>query len=210
MDLYFMPLACSLATRIALYETGEGAHTRFRRVWFTTKLMDDGLDYRTVNPKGQVPALRLDDGTLLTEGAAVLQYVADRKPEAGIVPPQGTKERYRLQSLLNFIATELHKLILAQILDPATPEEAKRHAREVVAPNRLALLVRELAGRDFLLDSGFSIADAYAFFVLTLCPIAKVDLAPWPPLAAYYERMKARPTVARALAEEFELARAGV
>ncbi len=210
MDLYFVPLACSLATRIALYETGEGDATRFHQVKLSTKLLADGSDYYAVNPKGQVPALRLDDGSLLTEGAAVLQYVADRKPAANIAPPAGTPERYKLQSALNFIATELHKLILAQILDPTTPQEAKSHAREVFAPVKLALLARELENRDYMLESGYSVADAYVFFVLTLCPIAQVDLAPWPVLKTYYERLMARPAVARAFGEELALARAGV
>lgn len=210
MELYFIPMACSLATRIALYETGEGERSRFHRIKLATKLLEDGSDYLAVNPKGQVPALRLDDGTLLTEGAAVLQYVADLKPEAKLAPPAGTMERYRLQSALNFIATELHKLVLAQIFTPGMPEEAKTYARTIVAPEKLALLVRALEGRDYLLESGFSVADAYAFFVLTLCPFAKVDITPWPELGAYYERIKARPTVARALAEELELASTGV
>lgn len=210
MDLYFVPMACSMATRIALYEVGEGERTGFHRVKLATKLLEDGSDYHAVNPKGQVPALRLDDGTLLTEGAAVLQYVADLKPEAGIAPRAGTMERYRLQSMLNFIGTELHKLILAQIFTPGFPEEAKDFARTEVAPKKIALLAREVKGRDYLLDSGFSVADAYAFFFLTLCPLAKVDLAPWPELKVYYERIKARPSVARALAEEFELAATGV
>lgn len=210
MDLYFVPLACSLATRIALYETGAGDATRFHQVKLSTKKLADGSDYYAVNPKGQVPALRLDDGSLLTEGAAVLQYVADLKPEAGIAPPAGTMDRYRLQSTLNFISTELHKLVLAQIFTPGMPEEAKTFTREEVAPQKIALLVRELQGRDYLLDSGFSVADAYAFFFLTLCPVAKVDLTPWPELDAYYERLKARPAVARALTEELELAATGV
>lgn len=210
MELYFVPMACSLATRIVLYEIGEGERTGFHRVKLTTKLLEDGSDYLAVNPKGQVPALRLDDGTLLTEGPAVLQYVADLKPEAGLAPPAGTLGRTRLQAALNFIATELHKLVLAQIFTPGMPEEAKVFARDEVAPKKFALLARELEGRDYLLDSGFSVADAYAFFVLTLAPVAKVDLTPWPVLKAYYDRVAARPAVARALAEEFELASTGV
>lgn len=210
MDLYFVPLACSLATRIALYETGEGERTGFHKVKLMTKELEDGSDYRAINPKGQVPALRLDDGTLLTEGAAVLQYVADRKPEAGLAPANGTAERYRLQSLLNFIGTELHKAILAQIFDPFSPPETKAHARNNVAPAKLPLLARELEDRDYLLDSGFSVADAYAFFFLTLAPRAEVDLAPWPGLKAYYERLMARPSVGRAFREELELAQAGI
>lgn len=210
MDLYFVPLACSLATRIALYETGEGERTGFHKVKLMTKELEDGSDYYAVNPKGQVPALRLDDGTLLTEGTAVLQYVADLKPEAGLAPANGTPERYRLQSMLNFIATELHKPVLAQIFDPFTPPESKAYARDKVAPVKLALLARELEGRDYLLDSGFSVADAYAFFFLTLAPRAEIDLAPWPVLKSYYERLMARPSVGRAFREELELAQAGV
>lgn len=210
MDLYFMPMACSMATRITLYEIGEGERTRFHRVRLATKLLEDGSDYQAVNPKGQVPALRLDDGTLLTEGAAVLQYLADRNPEAKLAPAAGTLARTKLQAALNFIATELHKLVLAQIFDPGVPDASKTYAREVVAPKKFALLARELDGRDYLLDSGFSVADAYAFFVLTLCPFAKVDLTPWPSLKSYYDRLMMRPSVARARQEEFELAKTGI
>lgn len=210
MDLYFVPMACSMATRIALYEIGEGERTGFHRVRLWAKQLEDGSDYYAVNPKGQVPALRLDDGTLITEGAAVLQYLADLKPAARLAPAAGTIDRTKLQIALNFIATELHKLVLAQIFDPDAPDASKAHARDVVAPRKFALLARELEGRDYLLDSGFSVADAYAFFVLTLCPLAKVDLTPWPVLQAYYDRLMKRPSVARVRQEEIELAKTGI
>ncbi|MBI1263059.1 MAG: glutathione transferase GstA [Rhizobiales bacterium] len=206
MELYFTPLACSLATRITLYETGQGEATAFHPVTLMDKKLADGSDYLAVNPKGQVPALRIGPGELLTEGAAVLQYVADRKPEAGLVPAAGSMERYRLQSALNFISTELHKQILAVIFDPFVPEAAKTHAREVKAPAKLALLAGELGEKPFLLGDDFTVADAYAFFFLTMLPMAGVRYDAWPALGAYYQRMMARPHVARALQDELKLA----
>ena len=205
MELYFTPMACSIATRIALYEAGKGDEAAFHRVTLSSKTLDDGTDYYSVNPKGQVPALRLDDGRILTEGAAVLLYVGDLAPEAGLSPANCSFERYRLQELLNFVGSELHQKVLAVIFNPFAPEEAKAFARDEVAPVKLGLLAKAVEGKRFLLGDRFTVADAYAFFVLTLCPHFGIDLARWPSLAAYKAGLAARPSVARAVSEEMAL-----
>ena len=205
MDLYFSPLACSLATRIALHEAGIAAG--FHPVTLGTKTLADGSDYLAVNPKGQVPALRLDDGTVLTEGPAVLQYVADLAPDAGLAPPAGTLERYRLQGWLNFIASEVHKQVFYMLFDPTSPEAARAHARTNVLPRKYAHLSGHLEGRDFLLDR-FTVADAYLWTTLNWAAPGGVDLAAWPVLAGYHARLAARPAVARAFGEELALRQA--
>lgn len=205
MDLYFTPMACSIATRIALYEAGMGDETSFHRVTLSSKTLDDGTDYYSINPKGQVPALRLDDGRILTEGAAVLQYVADLVPDAGLAPVNGSFERYRLQELLNFVGSELHQKVLAVIFNPFAPQDAKVFARDEVAPVKLGILAKAVEGKQFLLGDRFTVADAYAFFVLTLCPHLGIDLARWPSLAAYKTALAARPSIARAVSEEMAL-----
>lgn len=201
MDLYFAPLSCSMATRIALYESGLDAN--FHQVVLTTKQTTDGADYLAVNPKGQVPAMLTPDG-LLTEGPAVLQYVADRAPAARLAPPAGTRARYLLQQWLNYIATEIHKGVFYLIFNPAVPAEAKVFAREAVVP-RYRFLSEHLAGRQFLLDE-FSVADAYLVTTLGWAVPAGIDLAAWPVLAQYAQRLRERPAVARAMQEELALA----
>lgn len=202
MDLYFAPLSCSLATRIALHELGRPAG--FHQVTLSTKTLADGSDYLAINPKGQVPALRLDDGTILTEGPAVLQYVADLDPARGLAPPAGSLERYQLQQWLNYIATEVHKAVFYMLFNPACPPEGKAFARDVLAPARYDLLSRHLEGRDFLLG-GFSVADAYLVTTLNWAAPGGIDLKRWPVLAAYRERLLQRPAVARAVGEELAL-----
>ncbi len=197
MELYFAPLACSMATRIALYEAG--AEAEFIRVDTRTKRVADGSNFFAVNPMGQVPALRTDAGDLLTENQAVLQYVADCHPGARLAPPSG-RERYRLQQWLSFIGAELHKAVFIPLLDPKAPEGAKEFARQK-APARFAYLDDHLAGREFVLE-GFSVADAYLTAVLNWCPFAGVDLAEWPSVRGYHARMHERPSVARAFSEE--------
>lgn len=205
MELYFTPMACSIATRISLYEAGKGDATSFHRVTLSSKTLDDGSDYYAVNPKGQVPALRLDNGEILTEGTALLQYVADQAPSSGLAPANGTMERYRLQEWLNFIGSELHKQVLAVIFNPFTPPEAKAFARDEVAPVKFAVLAKGVEKRPFLTGERFTVADAYSFFVLVLCGRAGIDLSGWPELGAYLDRLTARPSVARALSEEMAL-----
>jgi glutathione S-transferase len=202
MDLFFAPLSCSLATRIAIYEAGLTAG--FHQVTLMTKQLGDGSDYLQVNPKGQVPALRTDGGQVLTEGPAILQYVADLAPASGLAPAAGDLERYRLQQWLNYISTEVHKAVFYMIFNPASPPEAKAFARDGLLPARYAYLSEHLKDRPYLLD-GFSVADAYLFATLNWAAPAGVDLSAWPILQAYRERLLDRPAVARALSEEVAL-----
>lgn len=203
MDLYFAPLSCSLATRIALYEAGIDAG--FHQVVLSTKLLTDGNDYRSINPKGQVPALRLGDGTILTEGAAVLQYVADQAPASGLAPAAGSAERYRLQSWLNYIAGELHKQIFYVLFNPAYPSEAKAFAKTSVAPAKFAYVADHLKNDSYLIGDRFTVADAYLIVVLGWTQPAGIDLAQWPELVIYRDRIMARSAVARAFSEELAL-----
>jgi glutathione S-transferase len=202
MQLYFSPMACSLATRIALYEAG--ATAEFRRVDLKArpKRVEDGTDFLSLNAKGQVPVLRLDDGELLTENPVILQYVADRFPEAGLAPRDGA-ERRRLQSWLSFIGSELHTGVFIALLGKTSPEGARAFALGLAA-ERLAYLDAHLRGREFLQDR-FSVADAYLAAVLNWSRATALDLAAWPTVVAYHQRLLKRPAVARAVAEEFAL-----
>jgi glutathione S-transferase len=201
MELYFAPLACSLSSRIALYEAGAAA--RFVQVDTRAHRAADGGDFYAVTMQGQVPVLTTDDGERLTENPAVLQFIADHHPESGLAPPAGSMARYRLQQWLNFVTSELHKVVFIPLLDSKAPEGAKAYAREKTQ-RRLDTLNAHLEGREFLLDR-FTVADAYLVTVLNWAPYAGIDLAQWPAIAAYNERLRQRPSVARALAEEFAL-----
>ena len=205
MDLYFSPLACSMATRIALYEAA--AEAAYVEVDPRTKVVQrDGSDFRKVNPLGLVPTLRTDDGTVLTENAAILQYVADRFPKAGISASDGT-ERSRLHQWLCFVGTELHKGLFVPLLDKKAVPEVKSYVLEKNL-SRLDYLENYLKGRDYLLDH-FSVADAYLVTVINwTMATPPVELAKWPVVKAYYERLRARPSIAKAIAEEFELYKA--
>src|SRR5499433_2768933 len=207
MDLYFSPLACSMATRIALYEAGEAAN--YLEVDPKTKVVQkDGSDFRTINPLGLVPTLRTDDGTVLTENAAILQYVADRFPKAAIGTSSAI-ERSRLHQWLCFIGTELHKGLFVPLLDKKAAPEVKGYVLEKNL-SRLDYLETYLKGREYLLDH-FSVADAYLVTVINwTMATPPVELAKWPSVKAYYERLRARPSVAKAIAEEFELYKAEV
>jgi glutathione S-transferase len=202
MDLYFSPLACSLATRIALYEAG--AEANYLEVDPKTKVVqNDGSSFPEVNPLGLVPTLRTDDGLVLTENAAILQYVADRFPQAGIATGAGM-ERSRLHQWLCFIGTELHKGLFVPVLDSKAPPEVKAYILGK-GLSRLDYLEKYLAGREFLLDH-FSVADAYLVTVINwTMATPPIELAKWPNVKTYYERLRARPSIARALAEEFKL-----
>jgi len=200
MDVYFSPLACSMASRIALYEAGSAAN--FIEVDPKTKRTLDGADYFAVNPLGLVPAIRTYDGEVLTENAAILQYIADMAPAAGLAP-SGGMARSRLQQWLCFTGTELHKALFVPLFDPKTPDEAKARTLEK-GESRLAYLNTYLTGREFLLDR-FSVADAYLFTVLNWKIATPVDLKKWPAVEAYYRRLKERPGIARALSEEHAL-----
>jgi glutathione S-transferase len=201
MKLYFSPLACSLAARITLHEAG--ATTEFVEVDPKTKrLVSDGSDYREIYELGLVPALALEDGTLLTENAAILQYLAERHPEAQLAP-RDARGRALLQQWLCFIGTELHKALYVPLLKRELPEAVHAYALEK-APGRLAWLARRLEEADHLLDR-FSVADAYLVSVLNWSAVTPVDLAPYPAIGAYLKRMYARPAVARAITEEKKL-----
>jgi glutathione S-transferase len=200
MKLYFSPLACSLATRISLYEAG--ADARFVAIDPKTKQTEDGRDFRALYPLGLVPALELDGGELLTENAAILQYVAARHPEARLAPADAWG-RARLQQWLCFIGTELHKAIYLPLLDKKAPDEVKAYALAKVE-SRFGWLARQLEGRPFLLDE-FSVADAYLYTVLNWSTVTPVKLEPWPAIRVYQAGLHARPSVARAFAEEREL-----
>ena len=199
MDVFFSPLACSLASRITLYETGQEAN--FQRVDTRAGKTASGEDYRKINPKGFVPALRTDDGVVLTENAAILQYLADRKPEAGLAP--GGFARYQLQQWLSFIGSELHKVVFTPLLGATYPPEAKAKAKEAAA-ERLGYLNDYLTGREWLLDD-FSVADAYLCAVLNWNQAVKLDFSVYPAIQAYQQRLMQRPAVGKAVAEEFAL-----
>ena len=202
MKVYFSPLACSLGTRIALYEAG--AQAEYVQVDGKTKLTADGADFRQVHPLGLVPALVLEDGRLIAENAAVLQYVAERFPDAGLAP-RDFLGRARLQQLLCFIGTELHKALYVPLLDRNAPEAVKAYAL-TKQELRLSWLSEQLRGRQFLLDQ-FSIADGYLFAVLNWSQVAPVKFSEFEPIVGFMDRMRARPAVARALAEETQLYR---
>jgi glutathione S-transferase len=197
MHLYFSPLACSMASRIALYEAN--APARFIEVDPKTKRTLEGEDFFAINPLGLVPVIRTDEGELLTENAAILQYIADRYPAAGLAPRDGMA-RYRLQQLLCFIGTELHKGLFHVLFDRNMPEVGKARALEE-GNRRLEYPNTKLAGREFLLDR-FSVADAYLFTVLNWNIATPVELGGWPAVNAYYQALKGRPSIARALEEE--------
>jgi glutathione S-transferase len=200
MDLYFAPLACSMASRISLYEAGGTA--KFVQVDTRAKRVADGSDFWTVNPMGMVPAVRLDNGELLTENPAVLQYVADQYPQSGLAPTE-PMQRYRLNPWLSFIGTELHKVVYAPLLDPKSDDGVKKFARDK-ATLRFGILDKHLAGREFLLDH-FTVADAYLIVVLNWSGFTGIDLKPYPAVAAYQQRLQKRPSVAKAMAEELKL-----
>lgn len=207
MDLYFSPLACSMATRIALYEIGEDAS--YLEVDPKSKIvLQDNSDFFPVNPLGLVPTLRTDDGVILTENAAILQYVADRFPDSGI-GAGASIERSRLQQWLCFIGTELHKGLFVPLLDRKAPADMKAYVLEKYL-SRLDVLNSYLEGREFLLDH-FSVADAYLGTVLNwTMATPPIDLAKWPAVNDYLTRFRARPSVAKALAEELVLFKAEI
>ena len=207
MDLYFLPMACSMATRIALSEAG--ADATFLEVDPKTKrVLADGSDFRAVNPLGLVPTLRTDDGVVLTENAAVLQYVADRFPDSAIAAGSGI-ERSRLQQWLCFIGTELHKGLFNPLLSEQVPAEVKAYALQK-GVSALDHLDAHLKGREFLLDR-FSVADAYLVTVINwAAAVPPIELAKWPAIQRYYDTHRARPSVANAIATEYALYKAQI
>jgi len=198
MKLYFSPGACSMSPNIVARELG--IPLELVKTDTKTKKYGNDQDFRKVNPKGYVPALQLDDGQVLTEGPAIVQYLADLKPEAKLAPPAGTFERYRLMEKLNFVSAELHKTI-GGMFNAAMPAEWQQVQRDKVA-ERLGQLQADLGDRPYLMGERFTVVDAYAFTVVNWLKYFKIDLAPWPQLVAYMERVGARDAVKAAMAAE--------
>ena len=198
MKLYYSPGACSLASHIALSEAG----TKFELVKaaLQTHTLADGTDYYTITAKGQVPLLELDDGSRLSEGPAILQYIADHAPGTGLAPAAGTMERYRLMEWLNFITSELHKGY-SPLFNPKMPQEAK----EIFAArlkDKFAYVDARLEGQDYLMGAQFSVPDGYLFTMMLWAEGRGIDLSDFKNLQAYGARMKARPAVQDAMKSE--------
>ena len=198
MKLYYAPGVCSLASHIVAHEAGiplsiEKVDTKAGRT-------AGDRDYRAINPKGYVPALEFDDGDVLTEGPAILQYLGDLKPESGLVPANGTPARYRLQEMLGYINSELHKSY-SPLFNPATPDEV-REERKAYLHKRYAFIESVLAKRPWLLGEQFTAADAYLFVVTNWAKGVQLDLSQFPALVAFQERVAARPAVQAAMAAE--------
>jgi glutathione S-transferase len=198
MKLYYSPGACSLASHIALLEAG--LPFTADKVDMRARQTSDGRPFTAVNPNGYVPALELDNGDTLTEGQAILQYVADQKPAAQLAPAAGTMARYRLIEWLSFISSELHKNF-GPLLRPGGPEDPKTAAREKLS-TRFNYVANHLASRQYLVGDHFTVADAYLYVILTWTRVAGLDLAAWPVLAAYRDRVQQRPAVQAARAAE--------
>ena len=198
MKLYFSPGACSLSPHIVLLEAGQQFTTE--RVDLRTKLTASGADFRAINSKGYVPALELQDGTVLTEGVAIVQYIADLAPQSKLAPAPGTIERYRLIEWLSYISSEVHKSY-SPLFKPGSSDEAKAAARTALG-ERLTWLSGQLEGRQFLMGDQFTVADAYLFTTLSWAGHVKFNLSDWPVMQAYAARIGERPAVQQALREE--------
>ena len=198
MKLYYSPGACSLSPHIALHEAG----LAFEAVLTPTKThkTPDGTDFYIINPLGYVPFLVLDDGRTLHEGPAIVQYIADQVPEKNLAPANGTYERYKLQEWLTFIGTELHKSF-SPLFAPGTLDEIKVASKAQIT-KRLTWVDSELAGKDYLMGSAFSVADAYLFTVTNWAAYVQMDIAGFANLAAYRARVAARPGVIAAMKAE--------
>jgi glutathione S-transferase len=199
MKLYFSPGACSLSPHIVARELGielqlEKVDTKNKKIIAT------GADYLAVNPKGYVPALELDGGGLLTEGPAIVQYLADKKPEAKLAPPNGTLERYRLQEMLGFINSEIHKTyspLFNQKISPELREERLAYLRK-----RYSIIEKQLANQAYLFGDQFTVADAYLFAVTNWSRAVRLDLSEYPNVLAFQKRVAARPAVQAAMVAE--------
>jgi glutathione S-transferase len=205
MELYYAPLACSLAARIVAGDAGVPLVLRQVEV-FAKTLTETGAGYREVAPFALVPALRLDDGALLTEVAAIVQYLADLRPERGLAPAWGTRERYQLIEWLSFTGTELHKKVVWPLYNRGVPEAALGFARQI-APRVLDHVARHLEAREFVVGDRFTAADAYLWWALHLARLAGLDTGA---LRDYLRRIRERPVVAALLAEEAPAATAAL
>jgi glutathione S-transferase len=198
VKLYFSPGACSLAPHITLEEIG--ADFQPVKVDLATRRTETGDDYRAVNPSGKVPALILDSGEILTENPAILAYIADQKPDAGLAPPEGSLERYSLLSRLSFLGSEVHKSFVP-LFSPGASDEAKASATAAVKTHLVAL-EKELSGREYYGGDKFSVADAYLFAILGWPGYVGIDLNAYPALSAYRAKIAQRPAVNAALRAE--------
>ncbi|PZA11442.1 glutathione transferase GstA [Rhodopseudomonas palustris] len=198
MKLYYSPGACSLSPHIALSEAG--LPFDLVKVDIRAKKLETGDDYGAINPKGSVPALGLDDGSVLTEGPAIVQFIADQEGSGKLAPKAGTMERYRLQEWLNYISTDLHKSF-GPLFAPTLNDEAKTFFKDRIA-RHLGYVDKQLAGKDYLMGSSFTVADGYLFVILSWCDRMKIDLTPYPNLAAFKARVAARPKVQEAMQRE--------
>ena len=198
MKLYYSPGACSLSVHITLHEAGM-AFTPIAAPTKTHKL-PDGTDYYSINPLGYVPLLELGDGTRLTEGPAIVQYIADQVPEKNLAPANGTVARAQMQGWLNFIGTELHKGF-APLFNPATPVDYKPLVIEKLL-SRFKWVDEQLAGKRYLMGDAFSVADPYLFNVSNWAPLVKVDLSGFVNLATFRANMRERPAVLAAMKAE--------
>ena len=198
MKLYYSPGACSLSAHIVLQESG----MTFESIQAPTKThqLPDGTDYYTINPLGYVPLLELDDGTRLTEGPAIAQYIADQVPGKKLAPANGTIERAQVQSWLNFISSELHKGF-SPLFNPATPAEYKTIAIDKLM-SRLTWVDQQLSGKQYLMGDAFSVADPYLFTVTNWAPRVGVDVTGFANITAFRARVAARPAVQAAMKEE--------
>ena len=198
MKLYYSPGACSLSAHIALHEAGLACTPML--VSTKSHQLQDGTDFYSINPLGYVPVLELDNGERLREGPAIVQYIADQVPDKQLAPANGTLARYRLQEWLNFIGTELHKGF-SPLFNPATPEEYKPMVRERLL-QRLQWVDSQLAGKQYLMGDQFTVADGYLFTVTNWTQPTNLDISGLANLAAYRERVGARPAVQAAMKAE--------
>lgn len=198
MKLYFSPGACSLSPHIILQESGLPFTTE--KVDLRSKRTASGADYASINPKGYVPALETDEGVLLTEGPAIVQYLADKVPEKNLAPANGSIERYQMMSWLNFIGTEIHKNY-SPLFNPASSDELKAYVKQNLT-KRYGYVENMLEGSDYLVGNQFSVADAYLFVVTNWAGMLKFDLSAFPRLAAFQKRIGSRPAVQQALEAE--------
>ena len=198
MKLFYSPGACSLSPHIVAREAG--IDVELEKVDTKTHTFNGGSDYFKVNPKGYVPALEIKAGDILTEGPAIVQYLGDQKPQSGVVPAAGSAQRYRLQEMLGYINSEIHKSY-SPLFNKATPEETANERREYLK-KRYAYLEGVLATKQYLVDNKFTAADAYLYTVTRWAPFVKVDLAGFPNLREFQARVEARPAVQQALKEE--------
>jgi glutathione S-transferase len=198
MKLYYWPGACSLSPHIVSREAG--IDLQLAQLDRAERKTADGTVLSSVNEKNQVPVLELDDGQKLTEGPVIVQYLADQKPAAGLVPPPGTMERYRVQEWLNFITSELHKTF-GPLFRPNTPDDFKATLRDMLA-QRFDWIDKQLAGKQYLMGDKFTVPDAYLFTVLRWSPRVGIDLGKWKNITAYLDRVGARPKVQEAMKAE--------